>query len=255
MEMSKRERKRRGNSRYYLYFVVTLICIAIAGVGVWYALTNVSLFRLQTITMSGNKAIPDSLIYKLTQPYLGQNLFALNASSLEKKLQSLSRIKEVKVHKKLLATLHLEITERTGVIYLKSYEGDLHPMDSDGVILAKYSPVYSEDLPVFSSYISNSSLKAGKKLTNPGVRKILAMQHRIAKEAPDFLADISEYYLIDNTVNIIDAKYGTRIIPSDEDMAKQLARYKFVQDNGNIDKRSVVDLRYKNQVVVKAGNK
>ena len=75
------------------------------------------------------------------------------------------------------------------------------------------------------------------------------------KEAPDFLPQISEYYLIDNTINIIDAKTGTRIIPSEEDFATQISRYRFVQENGNINRNSVVDLRFKNQVVVKAGNK
>jgi cell division septal protein FtsQ len=53
---------------------------------------------------------------------------------------------------------------------------------------------------------------------------------------------------------MIDSRLGTRIIPSPENLAKQLKRYQFVQDNGNINPHSVVDLRYSNQVVVKAGN-
>lgn len=61
--------------------------------------------------------------------------------------------------------------------------------------------------------------------------------------------------MIDDTINIIDARYGTRIIPGETDIANQLRRYQFVQDNGNIARRSIVDLRFDNQVVVKAGNK
>jgi hypothetical protein len=61
--------------------------------------------------------------------------------------------------------------------------------------------------------------------------------------------------MIDNTINIIDARYGTRIIPGEDNMATQLRRYQFVQDNGNISRKSVVDLRFDNQVVVKAGDK
>jgi len=112
-----------------------------------------------------------------------------------------------------------------------------------------------EDIPIYNSYLTNSQLQSGKKLKNAKLSRILEIHQLIAIDAPDFLANVSEYYFIDNTVNIIDAKHGTRIIPSDDDLAKQLSRYQFVQDNGNINKRSVVDLRFKNQVVVKAGNK
>jgi len=121
--------------------------------------------------------------------------------------------------------------------------------------LMKYSPIYKEDMPIYSTYLSNHQIKPGHKLKNAGLQQVLQLHKRITKEAPDFLPQISEYYLIDKTVNIIDAKTGTRIIPAQEDLAKQLARYQFVQENGNINKNSVVDLRYKNQVVVKAGNK
>lgn len=253
--MNQRERKRRGNSRYYLFFFVSLLLVTSTGFGVWYTLTHVNLFALKKISISGNTAIPDSLILKATKPYLGQNLLAINSSEIQGKLGRFSRIKEVKLRKKLLHTMHLEITERKGMIYLKSFEGDLFPIDSEGIVLAKYSPVYTEDIPIFSTYYLGSQLKPGIKLKKPGLSRILRLHQRIMKEAPDFLPHISEYYLIDNTVNIIDAKHGTRIIPSDEDMASQLKRYLFVQDNGNIDRRGVVDLRYKNQVVVKAGNK
>jgi cell division septal protein FtsQ len=255
MEITKRERKRRGNSRYYLFFIVTLLLIVAFGLGLWFALINVNFFDLKKIEIAGNTAVPDSLIYKLAKPYLGMNLIALPGNELKHKLSAISRVKEVKLRKKLLHSLQIVITERKGFLYLKTLEGDLFPLDSEGVVLARYSQVYSEDLPIYSTYLSSSQVKKGKRLINPGLNRILNLQRRIVKEAPDFLTNISEYYMIDNTINMIDAKRGTRIIPSDEDMAKQLARYQFVQENGNINKNSVVDLRFKNQVVVKAGNK
>lgn len=255
MEISKKPRKRRGNSRYYLFFIVTLFLIAALGIGIWFALTNVNIFNLKKIEIVGNTAVPDSMILKIAAPYRGMNLIALPSKQLQHKLLRISRVKEVRLSKKLLSTLQIAITERKGFLYLKSLEGDLYPVDSEGVVLARYSNIYSEDLPIYSTYISSAQIKTGRKLLNNNLNRILNLQRRIVKEAPDFLPNISEYYMIDNTINIIDAKRGTRIIPSDEDMAKQLARYQFVQENGNINKHSVVDLRFKNQVVVKAGNR
>jgi len=253
--MINKARKRRGNSRYYLFFFVSIIFVVAFGFAGWFALTRASIFTLSKVTVSGNTAIPDSLVYKITKPYLGTNLIAIPSAEVKEKFSAISRVKEIKLRKKLMHTLHIQVTERKGIIYIKSTEGDLHPTDADGVVLAKYSSVYTEDLPIYSTYLNNDQLKPGKKLKNAKLKRILEIHQRIAREAPDFIANISEYYYIDNTVNIIDAKHGTRIIPSDEDLAKQLSRYQFVQDNGNINKRSVVDLRFKNQVVVKAGNK
>ena len=255
MELNKDTRKRRGNSRYYLFFFIALTGVALLGTGIWFGLTHINLFTLQKITVAGNEAIPDSLIYNITKPYLGMNLLAIPADDIKNKIMNLSRVKDVKLYKRLPATLKLEINERRAAIYLKTIEGDLHPIDSEAVVLMKYSPIYKEDMPIYSTYLSNHQIKPGHKLKNAGLQKVLHLHQRITKEAPDFLPQISEYYLIDKTVNIIDAKTGTRIIPAQEDLAKQLSRYQFVQENGNINKNSVVDLRYKNQVVVKAGNK
>ncbi len=255
MENSNSTRKRRGNSRYYLFFFVSLLVVTILGVGTWLALTNLNWFQLKKINITGNTAIPDSLILKATSRYIGMNLLSIPSSEVKHDLKRFSRVKDIKLRKKLLHTLDITVTERKGIIYLKSFEGDLYPIDAEGVVLAKYSTVYTEDIPIFSTYYIGKQLKAGIRLKKPGLTRILNLHQRIAKEAPDFLPLISEYYLVDNTVNIIDAKHGTRIIPSDEDLASQLKRYIFVQDNGNIDRRSVVDLRFKNQVVVKAGNK
>ena len=69
---------------------------------------------------------------------------------------------------------------------------------------------------------------------------------------PDFTKSISEYYLENNSVVIIDVNNGARILLNKDDLINQLRRYRFVQENGDIDKSSVFDLRFKNQVIVRA---
>ncbi len=48
------------------------------------------------------------------------------------------------------------------------------------------------------------------------------MHLRIIQDAPEYLPIISEYYMIDDTINIIDARYGTRIIPGETDIANHI---------------------------------
>lgn len=250
-----KQRKRRGNSRYYLYFLVSLLaCFGMIG-GVFYAFRHLSIFELKSVSVHGNIAVPDSLILQKTQKYLGHNLFQISKKAMKQDLLSFSRVKDAKIRKHLMDKISIQIIERSGMLYVKSFEGNLYPIDEDGIVLSKYGKVYKEDLPIFSSYYPDASFKAGTRLEKADVLRICKLHKRIMKEAPEYLPIISEYFMIDNTIHIIDSRYGTCIIPSEDNLATQFKRYQFVQDNGNIGRRSTVDLRFENQVVVKAGEK
>lgn len=254
LRMKTQTRKRRGNSRYYLYFVLILIALTGAGTGLYYLLSNLSLLNLRTIEYSGNNCVPDTLIEEVVRPYLGQNLLSLQRGQLVEDLSQYARIKNVKLRRRLLSTLRVRIEERSGCLYARSLEGDLYPIDASGIILEKYSNVYTENLPVVGVLLSNASFRPGKKIASSSLQRVLATHKKITQDAPDFLPNISEYYTIDKTVYIIDARNGMRLIPSSDNLAKQFSRYQFVQDNGNVSRKSILDLRFAEQVVVKAGN-
>ena len=250
-----RERKRRGNSRYYLFFTLSLAGVIALVIGAWYALRHLPFLELRQIEISGNTAIPDSLIARYCEDQIGHNLFKVPVKKLKTDIMQISRIKELKIRRQLLSTLKINVKEREGILYVKSQEGRLHPIDSEGIIMERYTSYYREDIPIYSSYYKDAQLKPGNQMKKRDISRILALHLKIMKKAPEYLAIISEYYMIDDTINLVDARYGTRIIPSEDDIAAQLKRYQFVQDNGNINRRSLVDLRFKNQVVIKAGDK
>lgn len=250
-----KDRKRRGNSRYYLFFTLSLAGVIALVIGAWYALRHLPCLELRQIEISGNTAIPDSLIARYCEDQIGQNLLKVPLKELKKDILKISRVKELKITRQLLSTIKIKVKEREGILYVKSQEGRLHPIDSEGVIMERYTSYYREDIPIYSSYYKDAQLKPGNQLLKKDISRILALHLRIMQQAPEYLPIISEYYMIDDTINIVDARYGTRIIPSDKDIATQLKRYQFVQDNGNINRRSLVDLRFENQVVIKAGDK
>ncbi len=251
----QQNRKRRGNSRYFLFFLISLIGIAALGSGLYYLLMNMSWLNVSSVQITGNTSLPDSLISAMAQSFKGQNILSVSEKEIRQSLSKYARVKDVEVHKKLPSTLRVQIRERQGLLYVKSIEGDLFPVDAGGMVLERYDSVYREDLPILTTYYTNAQLRSGTLLNKAPVSNVLALHKAIAAQYPEFLPVISEYYMIDNTIHIVDARYGTRIIPAHTGIADQLRRYLFVQDNGNIDRNSLVDLRFAKQVVVKEGGK
>jgi len=248
------KRKRRGNSRYYVYLVLVLILTGLVGGGTYLLLMNVSWFDVREISHSGNIVVPDSQITAALATYQGRNLLRIRGSELRSHFSKIARIQEIEVHKRLPHKLSVKFIERQAALWVRSHDGELRPIDSEGLVLETFGGVAKEDLPIVGTYLSSTQLKAGIKLDKPYLKRILALHNRISKEAPEFLPYISEYYLIDNTIHMVDSRYGTSIIPAQKEIAAQLKRYLFVQDNGNIARRSTVDLRFDKQVVVKEGN-
>lgn len=250
--MNSRDRKRRGHSRYYVYFVLSLVALVLVGGAIFYLLRSLSIFDVKKIEVSGNHAVGDSLIAKFTGKYVGQNLFSVPTHTLKKELTSLSRVKSVRIRKRLMHTLNVAITERQGILYIKTLEGDLFPVDESGIVLTRYGKVYIEDLPIMSTYFSTAKLRPGIRLKGKDLDRVLTFHKKLMHDAADFVPRVSEYYVIDNTIYMIDANTGMRIIPGDEDLQAQLRRYIFVLENGNIGNHKLLDLRYSKQVVVKA---
>ncbi|HNT52508.1 MAG TPA: FtsQ-type POTRA domain-containing protein [Candidatus Syntrophosphaera sp.] len=251
---SNQHRKRRGSSRYLLFFILILLFLTGLGFGTHRLLSAAPWFNLRKVQFSGNQSIPDSLLARIVRPYLGQNLLRISTDGIAGSISQLARVESVRVRRRLLSSLRITIQERQGCLYVRSLEGDLFPIDENGVILDQYSHVYIENLPVTEVLLANSSLKAGTRIKSASLQRILATHRQIAREVPDFLPNISEYYTIDKTVYIIDARNGMRLIPGRDDLASQLSRYQFVQENGNVGSDAILDLRFADQVVVKVGH-
>ncbi len=251
--MRKSSKKRRGHSRYCLIFAMVLLCLSAAFIGIYNLLINLSWFDIEKIQVRGNQYIKESTVLDLSKSCLGKNLVALDTKPILDSLKSIARIDKVTIHKRLMRSLLIRITERQGFLYIKSAEGNLHPIDHNGIVLEKTGLIHSEDLPIVQSFVPDEKLKPGSILSQAPIVKIIDTHQCIVADYPEFGQYVSEYYVVDDVVHFIDARYGTRVIVSDDNIRKRLERYMFVQDNGGIDRNSLVDLRFKNQVVVKAG--
>jgi len=249
--MVENGRKRRGNSRFIFFFVIILLVLGSLSWAGYKWLRNSDLLIIKNVTITGNENVSTTTIHDLLKEYIGQNLLEISSKEIRKKLLQVKRIEVIKVVRLYPGTLKIKLIERKGFLYLKSIDGDLFPIDEKCMIMEYAVYPSKEDLPIVHSQYPSSQLHVGRVLDDPFLKKVVALQKQIITERPDFIKSISEYYQDSNSVVIVDNEYGTRVILVSQYLNDQLRRYQFVQENGDINRNSIFDLRFKNQVVVR----
>jgi len=249
--MAEYGRKRRGNSRFIFFFILILLVLGSLTWASYAGLSKASWLNIKKFSISGNECVSTITINDLLHDFMGANLVDVSSSSIRKQLLKLKRIERVQIYRLFPNALKIKITERKGFVYLKSYEGDLFPVDENGMIVEYAVYPSKEDLPIVHSQYPSRKLHAGSVIKDAFMKRVIKLQTKIIAEKPDFLKSISEYYLDNGSVVIVDATYGTRVLLNDRDLSDQIRRYQFVQENGDINRKNILDLRFKNQVIVR----
>ena len=247
-------RKRRGNSRNYAYVIVGMLLLIAFSFAIYRTIISIPWFNLKSFKVVNNERVPSSVLEKHIRQHFGENIFHISIASLKKRIGSTHRIKELKIRRHLPNSLTLILKERRSFMYIKSLDGELFPIDEEAIVLENFYPYHPDDIPVLSVFLSKEELVPGRKIDKAQVITAIKMHKQICEQAPEFEERVSEYYFVGKTPLMVDAKYGACIIPDPAELIPQLKRYIFVQENGAIDHGAVFDLRYRDQVVVKAGN-
>ncbi|MFO7660800.1 MAG: FtsQ-type POTRA domain-containing protein [Candidatus Cloacimonadaceae bacterium] len=250
--MPNKTRKRRGNSRFVFFFILILIVLFSGSVFGYHQLRKASWLNLKDIGISGNENVSTTTLLDLLNEYIGVNLLEISAQDISEQLMKIKRIEKVRMVRQYPSTLKIKVTERKGFLYIKSAEGNLFPIDEHGMVMEYAVSPSKEDLPIVHTKFHSNHLHAGTFVKDPLVQRVIDLQKQIIAEKPDFLSSISEYYEHNKHIVIIDAKHGSGILLGTDNLKDQLRRYQFVQENGNINRKNFIDLRFKDQVVVRS---
>ena len=251
--MAENGRKRRGNSRFIFFFILILLVLCSLSWASYQGLRKADWLNIKRFNISGNVNVSSSTIQSMLHEYMGENLVNISSKDIRIQLLKLKRVESVKILRIFPSTLKIKINERKGFLYVKSKDGDLFPIDERGMVMEYAVYPSKEDMPIAHTQYLSRQLHAGSFIKDGFLRRVIALQKNIITARPEFMKSISEYYLDNGNVTIIDAKYGTRVILSQDDLADQIRRYQFVQENGDINRNNILDMRFKNQVVVRVG--
>jgi hypothetical protein len=247
-------RKRTGNSRYFVAFF-TILCLGVSiywGIRQFFA--KIDFFQIEEVIIEGNNQIETAFLQKLTDDYIGRNLYQVSIDEIRFRFDNLVRIENIELKKVIPSKLILKIEERKGVFNLKTTDGILYPMSRDFVILDN-DKFYSTDiLPIVNTSLRNEDMRVGEKINDDFLNRVWNLYLTITSSYPGFFDQISEIYESENEIFLVEARIGYKIVFGDEDLVDKVKRYEFLEQNRSFEKGKIVDLRFKDQLVIRSDN-
>lgn len=200
----KKVSKRRKLKKHFLSFLLAVVVLCVGTVLVFSVF-----FKINTVSVTGDKVYSEKTVIEKSGIETGSNLFGVNPQKLSQKLSSeLPYIKSVTVEKKLPETLVIKI-EATREVAAVVNNGVFVLIDETGKVLDRDASVLRENVAV----INNVKLKEyneGKQIVLTDEKKnetLLTLLDAIKKSGLDLLTEIDL-----KNVNDIKIKYDDRIV-------------------------------------------
>jgi cell division protein FtsQ len=251
LENNQLKRKRRGNSRFFILFLLIAFTLSALSYGLVQVMKKISWFDVSKIEVTGNRFLDNKFLTDIAHDYIGKNLIAFSKKDLAKKYLAIKRIQKVKISKVLPNKLKISIVERRSIVYVKTVEGNLFPIDGEKIVLDNRPTPNLEDMPVVNTAYQNTQMVVGRNLISKYLEKVIWLQKTILAMNPDFEKCISEYYMKDGLLYFVETTTGAKIILGDKELPTRIRRFMFLKENGSFEKNSVYDFRFEDQVVVR----
>lgn len=246
------KKKRSGSSRYFFFFLVLIVLIYGAYIGINSLFTKLDLFKVKTITISGNENLETDFLKNLCNDFINLNLYSISKKDVLKKYENIVRIDGIKVSRIFPNKLKIEINEKKGEFFFRTENGIIFPIDKNRVVLDNVNFYENEVLPVIGTKIPDDEIIIGQKIENILIEKIFFLRKKFANVDPDFINTISEFYLKDKNLIFVNANIGYRIVFGDNEIEEKLKKLIFLEQNRTFERGTTIDLRFKDQLVIRS---
>lgn len=212
-------------------------------------------FMIRAVTISGNQFVSREQILDAADIDLSKDIFAIDTDEIEVRILTHPMIDQVSVRRFLPATLKIKVHERTLLAALAGSE--VAAVDYDGTIVHNYPVAAIYDLPVITGFHLRSETPGVKKPTQPELLEDAFSILRQLKENDILLYhEISELHFSPAAGMVLYSKRSNLpIILGRDDFLLKVAYFSTIYhhliETGNLDNALAIDIRFKNQVVVK----
>ena len=202
--INKKKMSRKRKMKKHLLSIILALVVMCVGLVLVFSL----FFKINTITISGDKVYSDKMVTKKSGIEIGENLFKINEEKLSEKLsKDLPYIKSVTIERKLPDTVIINVEAAKEIAAITTKKGFVL-IDETGKVLDKDASILKENVAV----INNVKLKEyieGEKLVLTEEKKteaLLKLFEAIKNTDMKLLTEIDM-----KNINDIKIKYDDRI--------------------------------------------
>ncbi|MBI4247091.1 MAG: FtsQ-type POTRA domain-containing protein [Candidatus Rokubacteria bacterium] len=232
---------------------LTLGVLGGAGFGVRWLLTSPR-FAVTGVEVRGASRVPVELILATSGIQPGTSLWRIDPTAVAGRLQALPEIRRAELIRELPNRVTILVEERRPFTLVASAR--LHWLDEEGRLIGDAPEAVAPPVPVISG-LSEDELAAMRTDPSPRARAAVALIRSLLRGGSALAAEISEIDMsrrdgpVLYTVDGIEVRLGT------EDWDERLARLEGVlaQVTGQGEEVRAIDLRFRDQVVLKKGGR
>jgi cell division protein FtsQ len=225
--------------------------VAVVVVSVHWALTSPR-FAVTAVEVRGASRVPPQRILEVSGIVHGANLWRINPEHVRARLEELPEIRRADVVRELPNRVSIVVEERRPFTLV--HAGRLHWLDEEGRVLGEESHAVAPEVPVISG-LSEDELASMRTAPGPRARQAITLIRALLRAGSTLAAEISEIDMsraegpVLYTVDGVEVRLGT------EEWEERLARLEGVLAQVATQDVHGVDLRFRDQVVLRRGTK
>jgi len=225
--------------------------VAVVIVSAHWALTSPR-FAVTAVEVRGASRVPPQRILEVSGIVHGANLWRINPEHVRARLEELPEIRRADVVRELPNRVSIVVEERRPFTLV--HAGRLHWLDEEGRVLGEESRAVAPEVPVISG-LSEDELASMRTTPGPRARQAITLIRALLRAGSSLAAEISEIDMsraegpVLYTVDGVEVRLGT------EEWEERLARLEGVLAQVATQDVHGVDLRFRDQVVLRRGTK
>jgi cell division protein FtsQ len=207
-------------------------------------------FAVTGIEVQGASRVPVSRILAAAGIPPGANLWTLDTRAVVGRIEAMPEISRADLVREAPNRLTIVVEERRPFTLV--HAGRLHWMDEEGRVLGEEARAVAPEVPVISG-LSEDELRSMRTAPGPKARAAIALIRALLRSGSTLTAEISEIDMSRAEGPVLYTVDGVEVRLGSEEWDERLARLEGVLAQVATEDINGVDLRFKDQVVLKRG--
>jgi cell division protein FtsQ len=224
--------------------VATAVAVVVAG----HWMLTTPRFAVVAVDVRGASRVPPTRVLEVAGIAHGTNLWRIDPERVRARLEALPEIRRADVVRELPNRVSIVVEERRPFTLV--HAARLHWLDEDGRLLGEESHAVATEVPVISG-LSEDELATMRTTPGPRARAAIALIRALLRTGSTLAGEISEIDMSRPEGPVLYTVDGVEVRLGSEEWEERLARLEGVLAQVATEDVHGVDLRFRDQVVLK----